>query len=204
MKPEELNTLFIVLVFTFLVLLPVVGVWLGTKRKIIVYRNWKSFHFTTASLYAPPLVGFLVATLLKYFATPQQQKIGYDIILYYGVPIGWLVLIGICVIQTFRENNGFFRAVLALITKYTLSSLAIISVVSIYSPKEKRQTWGNYLAQRFAWLAFLGVILRTVKAVTLEESEELEWFKNKIKETKGEARSHGAKIPDKFKHNRTG
>lgn len=105
----------------------VIGIILGFKQKITVFRNYNDLCLVF-------LLG-LVPVILMYafFHIPQgQQEMGGKVILLIESAIFLLILF-----RTFQDNRNPFFMVIALITKITLSVLFIINLIDFVTPSGK-------------------------------------------------------------------
>jgi hypothetical protein len=105
----------------------IIGVVLGFKQKITVFRDYNDLGLVFLIGLSP-----IVLTYLFSFVGGEQEKIAITfIILIEAVLFLWIV------IRTFKDNPNVLGTLVALITKISLSVLFIINFLAFVSPQGK-------------------------------------------------------------------
>lgn len=108
-------------------LIVVIGTILGYKDKIVVFRDYNDLGLAFLVVLMPmPLMYFL-----GLFSQDHQQLSNWIIIAFESVLFLWIA------IRTFKDNTNLIYAVVALITKISLSVLFIINLLEFVSPSGK-------------------------------------------------------------------
>lgn len=138
-----LNSIFNVYTLIALIVIIVVGIFLGFKQKITVFRDYNDLGLVFL-LGLSSFIFFYIFSLL-----PEDQKnVGIAFIL-----IVELLLFLWIVVRTYQDNQNIFYTLLALITKIPLSILFIFNFLSFVAPNGK--TMGKRADVRYSSFAFL-------------------------------------------------
>jgi len=124
----------------------VIGVVMGFKQKIIVFRDYNDLGLAF-------LLGLVPVILLSIFQFVAQdnQKVGFVFIVVVESGLFlWVVL------RTFQDNQNPIGVLFALVTKITLSVLFIINLLNFVTPSGK--TSSERASSRRTGFAFLLVL----------------------------------------------
>lgn len=135
------------------ILIVILGVVLGIKQKITVFRNYNDLGLVFLMGLAPIVLIYLFS-----FVQTDQQDIGkIFIIAIEAVLFLWIL------IRTLQDNRNPVKTVIALISKLSLSILFIINFLNFIAPEGK--TMAKRASVRHVALAFLLVLAPLVFAL---------------------------------------
>ncbi len=136
-------------------LVVVLGVVLGVKEKITVFRNYNDLAIVFILGYIGPvalpyLIGSLVGLVIE--IKPEYQKTTlYALMAAIEIPIiFWFI------IRAYKDNNSVWKTALALVTKTTLAVLFLLNLWSFVSPAgETAAKRAKVRRSALAWLLML-------------------------------------------------
>lgn len=127
-------------------LIVITGVVLGFKQRITVFRDYNDLGLIFLIALSPVVLFYLFSII----AGEQQRVWGWFIIIVETVLFLWIV------IRTFKDNSNFLGALVALITKFSLSILFIFSFLSFVAPQGK--TAAQRAKSRYNALAIMVIV----------------------------------------------
>ena len=203
MSSNEIIALLVSVLVIGMILIPIYGIRLGSRREIVIFRSTAAFHFSAFSVYGPPLIGVCAFYAISFFADTPLIADTKKILINMVVPAMWAALIGMCIVGTYRENKYLLHFGVALITKYALVLGAIFCIFGLFVPRSNKTTIRQHVGSKFVWLAGLAIIFKVIRAVTLNKTEESEWLKEQASKTIRLARSHKVKLPSYFNNRKS-
>ncbi|TRZ50471.1 hypothetical protein D4S03_06695 [bacterium] len=139
------NLIFNIYTLIIWIVIVVIGVILGFKQKIVVFRDYNDLGLVFLIALSPivlfQLTGFI----------PSQIHIAIVFaIIIEGILLGWIV------IRTLKDNVNILALFVALITKISLSVMFILSFLMSIAPQGK--TAARRAKSRYSALAMLFVV----------------------------------------------
>lgn len=131
-------------------LIVITGVVLGFKQKITVFRDYNDLGLVFLIALSPVVLFYLFSII----GGEQQRVLGWFIIIVETVLFLWIV------IRTFKDNPNVLGALVALITKISLSILFIFSFLNFVAPQGK--TAAQRAKSRYSALAILLIVAPVV------------------------------------------
>lgn len=137
---QYFNVYILIIWLSFVVL----GVTLGFANKVTVFRNYNDVGIVSLNLLLPLSVGIIV----YFFIKPDEQRVGY---IFSGILfVGMLLLV---LLRSIKDNSNIAYALIAFITKVTLSIFFIIHFINFIAPAGKSVSARN--SNRWISLVFL-------------------------------------------------
>ena len=143
---ETISDYWLTLLLISWLMIVVLGVILGIKQRITVFRNYNDLGLAFLVTLSPMALGYIFSLVtggLDSFAV--YTIIGIETLL-----LGWIV------IRTFQDNNSLVLTLVALVTKISLSFLFIINFLNFVAPRG--ETMAKRASVRHLALTFLLII----------------------------------------------
>ncbi len=141
-----------IIFFLIIVGIVILGVVLGLKKKIVVYRDYADVT-KNLSLFALP---WLLTYIGAFFEEEKHINfINYTIPVIMGVLFIWII------ISTYQDNQNIIWTLLALLTKIPLSVIFLVFLWQIISP-DKNKSYRERLGNTVKAIGVLYFILRLV------------------------------------------
>lgn len=121
-------------IVVFLVILYAIGVWLGAKGRIIVYRNYNDVMIV-ALLYVIPSV----LLLYVFLGEPTEGAEWIQATILFTTLILTSMVFLLVLIRTWADNGNPFKVFLALYVKIPTAVLFVSHLMSIFQSKKRDQ-----------------------------------------------------------------
>lgn len=112
------------------ILIVVVGTILGFMKKITVYRNYDDIGLVFLMMLLP-----FVAIMASLYLRGLDEKVVYALLGLFGCAEIFLFVVS--GVRTYQDNSNIFAALVALLTKLTLSVLFLYNLIRLISPGGK-------------------------------------------------------------------
>lgn len=148
-----ISSIFNVYTIIAFIIIVVVGIFLGFKKKITVFRDYNDLGLVFLLGISP-----IIPMLLFLFVASNQKEIAVAFIIIVETALFiWIV------VRTYQDNKNIFSTLIALITKIPLSILFILNLLSFVAPTGKN--WEKRAAKRYSSFAFVLLLAPIILAL---------------------------------------